>query len=112
MSIWSSIRDLRKSRKWTQSKLADVSGMHQGDISKIESGKVNVEVATLEAISSALDAEFVLVPRRALGAVRNTIDMHLHHKPSQPFHKVQSVRDELFIPDGDEDDDDTKVSNR
>lgn len=108
MSIWSSIRDIRKSRKWTQSKLADVSGLHQGDISKIESGKANVEVATLEAISSALDAEFVLVPRRALGSVRNAIEMHLNREPSHSYHKVQSVRDELFIPDGDEDDDEYK----
>ncbi len=106
MSIWSSIKDLRRAKKWTQSQLADISGLHQGDISRIESGKANVEVATLEAISSALDAEFVLVPRRALGSVQHAINTHLRNAPGTLYKKIPSARDEFFIPDGDDDIDD------
>jgi transcriptional regulator with XRE-family HTH domain len=105
MKFLKTIRDLRKARGWTQSKLAEVSGLHQGDISKIEAGKANVEAMTLETLSSALDAEFVLVPRRALGAVRGVINEHLNHDHQSPS-RVTSVRDDLFIPDGSDDDDD------
>ena len=97
-----SIREHRKVKGWTQSKLAEVSGLHQGDISKIESGKANVETATLEALTSALDAELILVPRRALGAVNRIISAHFNHKQS-PLN-VRSVCDDLLVPDGSDDD--------
>lgn len=104
MKSLQSIRDLRKAKGWTQSKLAEVSGLHQGDISKIETGKANVETATLETLTSALDAEFVLVPRRVLGAVRAIITGHLSHDQQRSSYGVRSARDDLFIPDGSDDD--------
>jgi transcriptional regulator with XRE-family HTH domain len=85
----------------TQAKVADLSGVAQSKLSKIERGVANPEIATLNAICSALDAELILVPRRIGGDVRNMVDRHLNRKATatQP---VMSVRDEVFIPDGED----------
>lgn len=44
----------RKKRGWTQKKLADKSGIHQSEISQIESGQANPTYRTLETLASAL----------------------------------------------------------
>jgi transcriptional regulator with XRE-family HTH domain len=85
----------------TQAKVADLSGVTQSKLSKIERDIANPEIATLNAICSALDAELILVPRRIGGDVRNMVDRHFNR--SAPATKpVMSVRDEVFIPDGDD----------
>ncbi|CAN7360682.1 helix-turn-helix transcriptional regulator [Rhizobium rhizogenes] len=85
----------------SQSKLADLAGISQGKVSVIEAGRANPEVATLNAICAALDAELILVPRRISGDVRGMIDRHLD-RPTSAGGPVMSVRDEIFIPDGDD----------
>jgi transcriptional regulator with XRE-family HTH domain len=95
------VRTLREAADMSQAKLADLAGTTQGKISVIEAGTAKPQIATLDAICAALDAELLIVPRRIGGDVRTIIDKHLkrHVALTGP---VMSVRDELFIPDGDD----------
>lgn len=104
MSYTTAIRALRRFRGWTQSHLANIAGLHQGDVSKIEAGKANIEVGTLESLAAALDAEIVLVPRRVLPSVQTTIEAYLNGANRGHIKQVTSVRDQVFIPDGSDDD--------
>jgi transcriptional regulator with XRE-family HTH domain len=85
----------------TQTKVADLSGVAQSKLSKIERRVANPEIATLNAICAALDAELIIVPRRIGGDVRNMVDRHLNRRVSAGS-PVMSVRDEVFIPDGED----------
>ncbi len=96
-----SIRRFRDAATLTQVKVADLSGVAQSKLSKIERGVANPELATLNAICSALDAELILVPRRIAGDVRNIVDRYQDRKAATAK-QVMSVRDEVFIPDGDD----------
>ncbi len=52
------IRLERLRRKWSQEYLADVAGLSQSQhVSRIESGKVDMQVTTLFSILRALDCE-------------------------------------------------------
>ncbi len=95
-----SIPRFRKASALTQVKVADLSGVAQSKVSKIETGVANPEVATLNAICAALDAELIIVPRRIGGDVRAMVDRHLNRRA--PVGPVMSVRDEVFIPDGED----------
>ncbi|WP_272954433.1 helix-turn-helix transcriptional regulator [Rhizobium rhizogenes] len=94
-------RVFRQAVDMSQAKLADLAGISQAKVSKIESGKANPELATLRALCAALDLEMVLVPRRIHGDVQRMIDRHINRNVALPT-EVMSVRDELFIPDGDD----------
>lgn len=96
------VRNIRKSKHMSQAVLADLAGTTQSKISALENGKANVELATLRNVCTALDAEVVIVPRRNIGAVEAIIDQHLHRNPALSPRPVMSVRDELFIPDGED----------
>lgn len=50
-------KELRKKKQLTQSQLAEKLGMEKGQISKIENGKFNLTLATINKIASALDAK-------------------------------------------------------
>ena len=49
-------KELRKKKHLTQSQLAEKLGMEKGQISKIENGKFNLTLATINKIASALGA--------------------------------------------------------
>ena len=102
MSLADLIREIRKSRHMSQATLADLAGTTQSKISGLENGKANVELATLRNVCTALDAEVVIIPRRASGAVKTVIDQYLNRDIRVLSRPVMSVRDELFIPDGDD----------
>lgn len=59
---------LRLAHGWTQTDLAERSGVDQGDISRIECGLSNATEATLGRLAAALDAELHLVAREAVPA--------------------------------------------
>lgn len=54
---------IRKELNLTQGKLAEISGVGQGEISKIENANSNPTLATVGALGSALGADLHLVPR-------------------------------------------------
>ncbi|MDB5526544.1 MAG: Transcriptional regulator [Rhizobium sp.] len=99
MEFLKAIRELRRDRGLTQAALADLAGMHQSDISMIESGKSNASAETLHSICAALDCEVILVPRRIGGDVQRMVDRHLN-RHQEPMRPVMSVADEMRIPDG------------
>lgn len=49
-------KELRKKQHLTQSQLAEKIGMEKGQISKIENGKFNLTLATINKIATALGA--------------------------------------------------------
>lgn len=51
----------RKDRKLTQQQLEDISGVNQGEISRIESGQANPTEETLIKLTSALNYKIQLV---------------------------------------------------
>ncbi len=57
-------KELRKKKHLTQTQLAEKIGMEKGQISKIENGKFNLTLATINKIAVALDARvnFYLQP--------------------------------------------------
>ena len=59
---------LRLAHGWTQTDLAERSGVDQGDISRIERGLSNATEATLGRLAEALDAELHMVPREPVPA--------------------------------------------
>ena len=62
------LKELREAKGWTQSQLAERSGVNQGTISKIESGKTGgIDFDNLERLADALgvDAGFLIVHERA-----------------------------------------------
>jgi DNA-binding XRE family transcriptional regulator len=54
---------LRRARKLTQQRLAEMSGIAQSEISRIETGAANPTYATLSALARPLGVEVGLVPR-------------------------------------------------
>lgn len=57
------IQRTRKQRSLTQSQLADLAGLRQEMISKIETGHEGTKLSTLYAIFAALDLELIVEPR-------------------------------------------------
>ena len=60
------IRELRRKRGWTQSKLAEKAGIRQGVLSYIESGRTkHPRVDTLAAIAKALGVPIEALMKKA-----------------------------------------------
>ena len=57
------VRELRKQHKLTQKQLAAVSGINQGEISRIERGQTNPTATTLAALLAPLNARLGVVTR-------------------------------------------------
>jgi transcriptional regulator with XRE-family HTH domain len=55
--IGNNIRKIRKTQKISQSQLAFEAGVTREFINKLETGKYNVSILTLEKISSILETE-------------------------------------------------------
>ena len=49
------VRALRKSRKWSQEKMAEVSRMHWTYIGQVERGERNLTLHSIQAIAKALN---------------------------------------------------------
>ena len=70
-AIVETLRKARERQGLSQRELSVSSVVPQGHISRIENGAVDLRVSSLIAIARALDLELVLVPRRAVPAVRS-----------------------------------------
>ena len=55
--IGGKIKEIRKSKDWNQEKLAEVSGLPQSHISRLENGQHSPSHKTLERIAKALDVQ-------------------------------------------------------
>lgn len=63
----------RKRKGLSQRALADLAGVPQSHISKIESGAVDLRLSSLIELSRALGLELELVPRSAVPAVQSIV---------------------------------------
>ncbi|MBW2940810.1 helix-turn-helix domain-containing protein [Zhongshania aquimaris] len=73
IDISKSLKRAREAKGLSQRTLADLSGVPQSHISKIESGGVDLRISSLVEIALALDMELKLVPRKGLSAVNSII---------------------------------------
>lgn len=55
--IGSRIREIRTSRNMTQNELANVCNFEKANLSRIESGRTNVTIRSLQRISKALEID-------------------------------------------------------
>ncbi|MCY4296878.1 MAG: helix-turn-helix transcriptional regulator [Gammaproteobacteria bacterium] len=69
--IAKTIKAARQAKGLSQLALAKAAGMPQSHISRIENAGVDLRLSSLTEIARALDLELILVPRRAIPAVRS-----------------------------------------
>lgn len=99
--ISNSLKMAREVKGLSQRALADLSGVPQSHISKIESGGVDLRISSLVEIARALDMELKLVPRKGLSAVNSIIrsTQFTATMPTRPMlkamAKLQSAADKL-----------------
>lgn len=67
------IRQTRLAKGWSQRDLSARAHLTQAQISRIESGEVDLQVSTLLELARALDLDLQLVPRSALTAVEAAV---------------------------------------
>jgi transcriptional regulator with XRE-family HTH domain len=68
-TITDGLRAAREAKGLSQRALADLTGVGQANISRIESGGQDLRLSKLTEIARALELELVLVPRGRLAAV-------------------------------------------
>lgn len=73
-SFLDQLRQLRDRRDISLNALAQLVGMAPPNLSTALSGRADVRSSTLSALASALDAEWVLVPRDQAPAVRRLLE--------------------------------------
>lgn len=61
--VGNAIRAARKRKGWSQSKLANLSGLRQEQVSVIENGRASTKLQTLLAVLSALGLELQIAAR-------------------------------------------------
>lgn len=71
--IAQTLLEARKRKGLSQRALADLAGVPQSHISRIESGAVDLRLSSLIELSRALGLELELVPRSAVPAVQSIV---------------------------------------
>lgn len=91
-SFYDQLQSLRAARKSSLRDIARLIGMAASNLTTALSGRHDVRASTLEAVGAALHAEWVLVPREHLLAVRRLIE----GKDSGPDHEAKTSV-EMFL---------------
>lgn len=73
LEIARQLREGRQAQNLSQRQLSQLCGVPQAQISRIESGQVDLRYSSLFALASALGLQITLVPRQAIPAVRSVI---------------------------------------
>lgn len=73
----------RLARGISQRELSLLAGIPQAQISRIESGNVDLRLSSLAALAHALDLELALLPRKAMPAVRSLTREALPERQNQ-----------------------------
>jgi len=71
--ISTAIKAAREKKAISQRELSAMAGIPQAQISRFESGAVDLRLSSLVALTRALDLELELVPRKALPAVESIV---------------------------------------
>jgi transcriptional regulator with XRE-family HTH domain len=76
MSFTHQLVALRAHRRMTLAAIGAIVGMAVPNLSAVLRGRGDTKASTLVSIASALDAEWVLVPKSRIDEVRRAIDAH------------------------------------
>lgn len=79
--IFREIRKRRVSLKLTQAEVARRAGITQTYLSKLEQGKIEPRIHTLEDVARALSFEIMLVPAELVSTVRSLSRSNENPKP-------------------------------
>ncbi len=74
MSLTQQLADLREKRHVTLAVIGSLVGMAVPNLSAVFRGRGDSRTSTVEALATALDAEWVLVPKEHLHEVRQVIE--------------------------------------
>lgn len=88
---------LKKARKElgiSQSELGKMSGVPQSHISKIESGRVDLQVSSLIEIARILGMEPMLIPRSLIHTVRALQERRDPNEEPRPKYRLEETEDE------------------
>lgn len=94
----------RQAKGLSQRELSALAGMPQAQISRIEAGAVDLRLSSLVALAHALDLELVLVPRKAVPAVRS-LSRDANHKSVATVQREDeaALRPAYSLDEGDDD---------
>jgi len=73
IEIAKALKAAREAKGLSQRALAEIAGVPQSHISKIENGGVDLRASSLTQIARALDLELMLVPRKTVPAVTSIV---------------------------------------
>lgn len=95
-TITTALRAARVGKGLSQRDLSAMTGVPQGQISRIEAGAVDPRASTLLTLAHALDMELVLVPRQAVSAVRLIAKPSMRPSPTEtrPAYSLDESGDE------------------
>ena len=88
--ITKKLKEARKAKGLSQRALAELAGVPQSHISKIENAGVDLRVSSLVEIARALDLELTLVPRKTVPAVNSIVRST---QPAQPRQTASVARE-------------------
>lgn len=83
--IVAALRDARAAKGLSQRALSERAAMPQSQISRIESGEVDLQLSTLIGLARTLDLEVKLVPRASLPAVTAVINARADSEPRPAY---------------------------
>lgn len=95
------LKAVREEKGLSQRALAQLTGVPQSHISKIESGAVDIRLSSLVEIARVLELELELVPRPALPAVQAIIRSRRNEAAHAGVVKISSAHYQL--EEGDDD---------
>jgi len=88
------LKAAREAKGLTQRALADLAGMPQSHISKIENGTVDLRLSSLVEIARALGLEVTLVPRKTLQAIQSIVRSSTRPIDVNAFQKIKGIEKE------------------
>jgi transcriptional regulator with XRE-family HTH domain len=97
------LREVREAKGLTQSDLARRLGRVQSRISEVEAGEADPRLSTAAFMAEALGQQLVLIPKDRIKEVQQLLGRGA--ASVQTGGAVQSVFDEVFIPDPPDEDD-------
>lgn len=89
--LYEILRERRRVKKLSQSRVAYWSGMTQGNLSKFERGKHDPRLSTAYRVAAALGIQFVAVPRELVSTVQALIANHDANSRGEPVPAEQSI---------------------
>jgi len=93
-SVGRRIRDLRKTKGWTQEELAERASLHYSYIGGVERGDRNISLTTLERIASALEVaplELFRFDAEDADDKKSAIDAYVSHVADRTVEEIKLI---------------------